>query len=655
MYIGALADQVDWSSSSIDINDTNNNDGGCNDSNANDNNDNNINDNNTIDNNTNNNSNDNGNDNANDNSYDYDYNYNDYSNDSSKKEENYKPKNDSNYNKPLINYNKNYKKNNFSVPKKSNYIPSYKNKNNINNISPTYNNIFPLVNNNKPLFNFNSNNYNNNNHNLNKMNKIPSFSYIFSCIKKIYEPSQYNNNPYNNNFFKKQYGHGNMFGNPPKKKSNFIENSDIDNYKTIKLKIFQLKNKIKRDKLYINLIFFDEKMTNYENKQLYSVLQLNVVGGFYGFQDINVFIKSLYKFEQKNLPFILLCSGSSFQKIIKICIEMDFINSIIIYCYDKNKYLSLYNNINKLKLISNNLQEIINFLKTYKFSSYDIDMKNQIDCSPLISFYEYERCYFVFHEALSYFFEDNLSLPKFPQKYMEEVYSFIEKDNEYDYNLKNKLKNILKKLSESNDLASDFLKEYTYENGFVYFFNKIMRRIENGIIQLSFFVGPMFYSLVRYILINPTKGLTQNTILYRSIIINEIDLNMYYMAVGNIIVFPAFTSTSLKTGFSPTNQALKLNKIDKEKIAIEMIMNYRHLNGNISPGIIIGDLSYYQNEKEVLLFPFTFIKILNIVKVDENHYKLNCDIINRKSILEFGLKNGKKIIVNNNNNEITLY
>ena len=59
------------------------------------------------------------------------------------------------------------------------------------------------------------------------------------------------------------------------------------------------------------------------------------------------------------------------------------------------------------------------------------------------------------------------------------------------------------------------------------------------------------------------------------------------MAVGNIIVFPAFTSTSLKTGFSPTNQALKLNKIDKEKIAIEMIMRYRHLNGNISPGIII--------------------------------------------------------------------
>ena len=282
-------------------------------------------------------------------------------------------------------------------------------------------------------------------------------------------------------------------------------------------------------------------------------MQLNVVGGFYGFQDINMLKKSFYKFEQKKLPFILLCSGSSFQNNIKICTGMNFINSIIIYCYDKNKYISLYNNVNKLKLISNNLQEVIDFLKNYKFSSYDIDMKNQIDCNPLISFYEYKKCYFVFHEALSYFFDENFTLPKFPKKYMEEVYSFIEKDKEYDYKTKNKLKNILKKLSESNNLSKDFIKEYSYENGFVYFFNKIMRRIGNGILQLSFFMGPMFYSLIRYIKINPSKGLTKNTTLYRTIIINEIDLNMYYMAIGDIIVFQSFTSTSLKKGFSPTN------------------------------------------------------------------------------------------------------
>ena len=85
-----------------------------------------------------------------------------------------------------------------------------------------------------------------------------------------------------------------------------------------------------------------------------------------------------------------------------------------------------------------------------------------------------------------------------------------------------------------------------------------MRRIENGILQLSFFMGPMFYSLIRYLKINPSKGLTKNTTLYRTIIINEIDLNIYYMAIGDIIVFPSFTSTSLKKKLFSYQSSIKI-------------------------------------------------------------------------------------------------
>ena len=514
----------------------------------------------------------------------------------------------------------------------------------------------------QPL-NFNNNNIHKNSYQINKINYKPI---------KTFKTSKMNNNKYkikNDTNEKKEKKEGEKDKEEGKKKKENIkkvknlkkeekkkkveegekEEEEEDNFIKIKAKIHSLHKKIQREKLYINLIFFDENITNDENKKIYDYFQLNVVGGFHGFSDINILKKYFTKFEENNLPFILISSGSSFNKIINICLDKKFIITIIIYCHLKNNYQSLYGNYTKIKLIENDLNKLISYLKEIKFKSHDIDMKNQIHCNPLISFYEYEKCYFIFHEAFSYFFKKNFSTPKFKKDYMKETYSFIEKSNEYDSNTKDNLKQILEDLTQSNTLAEDFLREYTSENGFVYFFNKIMRRIENGILQLSFFIGPTYYSLIRYIKYHPNKGLEKDTKLYRYITINDIDLNFYQIAIGHIIVFPAFTSTSIKTGFSPTNKALKLNKVDNGKIEIEMTINYKYSNGNISPGIIVGNLSNFENEKEILLFPFLFIKITNLSKVDNNHYKLYCDIINRKKILEFDLKNGKKIILNNNN------
>ena len=67
---------------------------------------------------------------------------------------------------------------------------------------------------------------------------------------------------------------------------------------------------------------------------------------------------------------------------------------------------------------------------------------------------------------------------------MEQVVSFIDKDNEFDEFTKIKIKRILFKLKKSKDFIQDVIREYTSEDGFVYLFNKIMRRIEDGILQL---------------------------------------------------------------------------------------------------------------------------------------------------------------------------
>ena len=81
-----------------------------------------------------------------------------------------------------------------------------------------------------------------------------------------------------------------------------------------------------------------------------------------------------------------------------------------------------------------------------------------------------------------------------------------------------------------------------------------------------------------------------------------------------------------------------------------MIIKYKHSEGNISPGIIIEDkkghdgkcISEYPSEREVILFPFTFMKINNIKQMN-NHggYPpiIEAEIINRKSYLEYTLKN----------------
>ena len=63
---------------------------------------------------------------------------------------------------------------------------------------------------------------------------------------------------------------------------------------------------IKRDALHINLIHFELNMTNRENYRYYNNFKVDVVGGFYAIDDVNIFKKYLQKISEKhiNKPFI---------------------------------------------------------------------------------------------------------------------------------------------------------------------------------------------------------------------------------------------------------------------------------------------------------------------------------------------------------------
>ena len=85
----------------------------------------------------------------------------------------------------------------------------------------------------------------------------------------------------------------------------------------------------------------------------------------------------------------------------------------------------------------------------------------------------------------------------------------------------------------------------------------------------------------------------------------------------------------------------------EEKSYVKMIISYNPIGNCVPQGLDVSEESQYSYEKEILLFPFTF---LNIDKVEinsgkeENKHIIYLTIINKGDILEYGLK--KNILLN---------
>ena len=289
-------------------------------------------------------------------------------------------------------------------------------------------------------------------------------------------------------------------------------------------------------------------------------------------------------------------------------------------------------------------------------------MENQLKICPIISAKEYDKCYFLIHRAYSHFFGDINNINELPTYNKENFYKIRKCINKIDFSSDEKeykkLINQFRKLKhcKNNDnFIEKSIKEYISESSFCYLFNRIMRNFEKELVQFAYFMGPFLYGLNKYLKYNPSFALSKDMKLYRIIQCSEIEFHQYTLHLGHIICFPSLTSTSSEPiYFIPTMLAKKNNNEDKQKvIKIKMIFNYIHKKGNISPGIIIENkknkdgihLSSHPNEKEVILFPFTFAKITNIKSEIEkgNEIKIiEFEIINRNSYIEYTLRDKVK-------------
>lgn len=230
------------------------------------------------------------------------------------------------------------------------------------------------------------------------------------------------------------------------------------------------------------------------------------------------------------------------------------------------------------------------------------------------------------------------------------MFNFINKNTNYDINKKVELTNTIAKLKRSDDFLMDSLAFYTSESEFMYFFNRTMRNVDKSLTRLSYLIGPMYYSMVRYLETKyPDFKLNKSMILYRKIIINKYDLNLYQISQHNIICFPSFTSTSINKNFSTTKKAKKVNQINlNEEVELLLIIKYHHNPSYSNQGMVLNGFSVNQHEEEILLFPFTFVKAHLLNKVGDKKYELECTIINKDRILEFGLKKDRKVVLKNN-------
>ena len=435
-------------------------------------------------------------------------------------------------------------------------------------------------------------------------------------------------------------------------------------------------NLLSRDELHVNLIHFDTNMTNKENYFYCCGFNVNVVGRFFAFHDLSIFNEYLTKISGKNIPFIVVCSGSSGKNVIPICKKHKFIKEVIIFCanFAHNKHY-LTEHPGYVKKVITEIDELYNYLRkigTFNsgndlygktlidkyneenlnlFDSLEIRIGGRLDQCPIVSAYEYDNCYFLIHRAYSYFFKDINNIQEratFQPENFSKILSCLVKIGGLQNNILNIFKLFLD-TKDNNSFVENCINAYTKDGPFYYLFNKLISNFDCFPINFAYFMGPFLFGVNKYVKENPSFAFTKDMILFRNIKCSNLYLYYYKLNKGHIMCFPSLTSTSSKENKFPQQQ--NNNQDDnKDLVSVKLIFKYKHKPCNISPGIIVENkkgkngvyLSSSPEKNEVILFPFTFARVINVKEGQENGEKINLvelEIINRNKYLEYALKN----------------
>ena len=130
--------------------------------------------------------------------------------------------------------------------------------------------------------------------------------------------------------------------------NNYSKRRDDYLYNIYRKKIINFSDTRKGD-LNINLIHYDKNLKKEENFEYYRYFSIKVLGSYCSFDDYDML--KLFLSRQLQIPFspnyVLIISGTESEKLLKEFHNYDFINDIIIFCFEKNNYLDLKKAYNK--------------------------------------------------------------------------------------------------------------------------------------------------------------------------------------------------------------------------------------------------------------------------------------------------------------------
>ena len=408
---------------------------------------------------------------------------------------------------------------------------------------------------------------------------------------------------------------------------------------------------VKKGDIYVNLIHYDKNLKNEENFEYYRYFSVNLIGCYCPFDDFDMLKLFLTKLRQ--IPFspsyILMTSGSEAEKILKEFNDIEFIDDVIIFYLKIESYHQLKKSYNKIKVVTNEFDKIVKFLKTKHFPKNDLDMDNHLLLTPLLTYYDYKKALFPVNKILANFFQ-----PKYNNRYFFIAKRFI-RNSALESTVKKKILNIMEKLMYEDELnfpknALNIIQVKIYAMSLI----KLCEILKKNYVEMAHFIGPFYYGIYKYTLDNPNKQLKQKTILFRDVSMERLDLYSYQFCENDIICFPSFTSTTLdqNLNFIPSNNANLINNDHiEEKSFVKMIITYDPKGKCVPQCVDISDESQVSNEKEILFFPFSFFKITKIDihtgKQNDKHI-IYLNVINKGDTIEYGLlkNHGFKLIEN---------
>ena len=405
------------------------------------------------------------------------------------------------------------------------------------------------------------------------------------------------------------------------------------------------KNEENDSKTINNLLYYtNNKYADYE------LFEKNTSGSFILTTDLETFDHTLNCLENDNDginhlgKFILLLSGNNIKEILDHLVQKNYLNSIgrcIIYSKD-DKYKDLTIKYNKIEGVFKTKKGIIKYINNYN------NPEGKYFTFKLINLTKYSDYYYKFHQKLSSFY-GQLSENLYDIK-INILKGFL-KESESGVNHSILLK-AMKNFSYGDNNKIEIIKGYT-SNDYYEYFNKWLYSYDSlALEQTGYFLAGLIYSLNLYG--EEAKTAINNEItLYRGVSYHYINILPYKNNIGNIITFPNFTSSSTLKSVAENFSIMNQNGKNDFRVIFEIKHKFKK---NWTPNAVdVEPISECKGEEEKLFQPYSFFKINSVnINIKEKTADIKMETIGKTSILEEGLKNGKKIWYNYKENAMEI-